>query len=94
MSEDAEWYAECRERQQKEHAEWRDRTGEIVKHKVGQLEAKGHAVKWVTEWQIRIDGRWDVYWQSKRYHDIRLNKRGDYHDLISFIQSKTHEQQP
>lgn len=92
-TEDAQFYAESRERRKQEHAEWRDRTGEVVKHKVAQLAEKGHLIKWVTEWQVRVDGRFDIYWQSKRYHDIKTNRRGDYFDLISFIESKTHEHQ-
>lgn len=91
MTDDAEWYAENRERQKKDHAEWRDRINVVVKHKVTQLIERGHEVKWLTEWQFRVDGRFDIFWQSKRYHDIRENRRGDYYDLISFIESKTHE---
>lgn len=92
-TEDAQFYAESREGRKQEHSEWRDRINVVVKHKVSQLEARGHAVRWLTEWQFRVDERYDIFWQSKRYHDVKLNRRGDYFDLISFIESKTHEHQ-
>lgn len=94
MTDDAEWYAECRERKKKEHGEWRDKTEVIVRHKLNTLIAKGHRVQFLTPWQVRIDGRFDLFWQAKRYHDIKENRRGDYHDIISFIASKTNEQKP
>lgn len=94
MTDDAEMYAENRERRKKEHEEWRERINVVVKHKVSQLRARGHAVRWLTEWQFRVDERYDIFWQSKRYHDVKANRRGDYFDLISFIESKTYGHKP
>ncbi len=93
VDDESEFWRNVREVGKQQHAEWRDRINVVVKHKVSQLEARGHAIKWLTEWQFRVDDRYDIFWQSKRYHDIKLNRRGDYYDLISFIESKTHEHQ-
>lgn len=89
-TEDAQFYAEAREKSKQEHAEWRDRIEVIVRHKLNTLIAKGHRVQFLTPWQVRVDGRFDLFWQSKRYHDIKENRRGEYFDIISFIESKTY----
>ena len=44
----------------------------------------------IQEWQIRIsDGKttMDIYPQSKRYHNLTTNKRGDYFHLKGFLNS-------
>lgn len=44
----------------------------------------------IQEWQIRIsDGKTtlDIFPQSKRYHNLTRNKRGNYHHLHGFLKS-------
>lgn len=65
----------------------------VVRHKLNTLIARGHAVRFITSSQVRINERFDIFWQNKRYHDLKENRLGDYYDLISFIESKTHEQE-
>jgi hypothetical protein len=43
-----------------------------------QLEFYGHSVVWLTDYQCRVDGRFDFYPTNRRYHDIVTGKRGTY----------------
>lgn len=51
-----------------------------------ELQKKGF--NWVrlnSNYQIRINNRIDVFPTSKKYHDIKKNKRGEYRTLVGFI---------
>ncbi len=84
---DGDWYRECRERAKERHHGWLEHVSPIVQKKLRQLADGGHTVEMKTEWHYRIDGRWDIFWQSKRYHDIKTNTRGDYRDIMQFMHS-------
>jgi hypothetical protein len=94
IDDESEFWAHVREVKKREHEEWRDKTEVIVRHKLNTLIARGHSVRFLTPWQVRINGRFDIFWQSKRYHDVKENKRGDYFDLVSFIESKSYATEP
>lgn len=44
-------------------------------------EEKGFEVKHLTEYQIRIEGKLDIYPTSRKYHLLTKNERGEIHEL-------------
>jgi hypothetical protein len=44
-----------------------------------------YTVKYLTEYQWRINGTIDLYVVNRRYHDLKSNKRGSYQDMFSFL---------
>ncbi|MFA9262888.1 MAG: hypothetical protein ACEQSB_06100 [Undibacterium sp.] len=91
IDDEGEFWRNVREVNKQEHREWRNRIAPVVHSKVKQLEAGGHAIKWLTEWQFRMDGWLDIFWQSKRFHDITKNRRGSYRDIMQFMHVKSSE---
>ena len=69
-------------RQQKEKRDLR--IWPMIENKL-KLVSKKHNVRKLTQYQYRINGTLDIYPQNKRYHDIKNNKRGDYKDMIKFV---------
>ena len=65
--------------------EYRDKIGAIVDNKIEDLKTQGFTVRQLTSWQYRINNRLDIFWQSRRYHDIKENKRGSYSDILTFV---------
>lgn len=51
----------------------------------GRLEEK-YEVKYLTQYQWRINGVIDLFITNRRYHDIKNNKRGGYQDMHSFLE--------
>ena len=49
-----------------------------------KLEEK-YQVKYLTNYQWRINGIVDIFPQSRRFHDIRKNVRGSYKDMFEFL---------
>lgn len=94
QDDESAFWRRARNIQKQERAAWRDKTEIVVRHKLNTLIAKGHRVRFITQWQVRVNERYDLFWQSKRYHDIKENRRGNYHDIISFIESKTYGTEP
>lgn len=45
---------------------------------IRRVETAGYAVRELTPYQFRIDGRLDLYPIHKRWHDIKTNRRGSY----------------
>lgn len=81
----AAYWRDIKEASKNRKVEWRTRVGKVVELKVKKLEVLGFTVVALTEWQYRINGRLDIFWQSQRWHDIRENKRGDYNELVDFV---------
>jgi hypothetical protein len=56
-----------------------------------QLIKCGHRVKQMSLYQFRVDDVLDVYPSNKRWHDIRINRRGDlrvpFHNIANYIES-------
>ena len=94
QDDESAFWRRARNIQKQERAAWRDKTEIVVRHKLNTLIAKGHRVQFLTPWQVRVDGRFDLFWQAKRYHDIKENRWGNYFDIISFIESKTYATEP
>lgn len=42
-----------------------------------ELRRRGHEVKQMTLYQLRVDDCLDLYPSNKRWHDVRNNRRGD-----------------
>ena len=69
----------------KDQKEKRDRRiWQMIENKLETLSRKYNIEK-KTQYQYRINGMLDIYPQNKRYHDIKNNKRGDYNDMIKFV---------
>lgn len=49
------------------------------------LSEEGYKVVKLTEYQYRINDRYDLYPIHNRWHDLKTNKRGGASDLCSFI---------
>lgn len=46
---------------------------------------KNYEVQYLTPYQWRINGVVDIFHQSRRFHDIKKNVRGDYRDMHEFL---------
>lgn len=82
MSEElSEFWKDHRQAQQERRAERLPiRTNQIL-----ALRKMGFKVEQKTEYQYRINGYLDIYPIHNRYHDIKLNKRGGFRNVISFV---------
>lgn len=47
-----------------------------------------YEVKELSPYQWRINGIIDIYPTNERYHLLKVNKRGEYNNLFSFLASK------
>jgi hypothetical protein len=56
------------------------RTAQIM-----SLQKMGYKVERKTDYQYRINDRIDVFPIHNRYHDIKLNSRDGYKDVVDFI---------
>ena len=54
---------------------------------IDQLIEAGYTVNFLTQYQIRINNRLDIYPKNARWHDIKLNKRGGFEgrNLATFV---------
>jgi hypothetical protein len=65
-----------------------DAIWEIIHEKLDILVAYDYQVEPLTEYQYRINGIIDIYPVNKRWHDIRSGERGNYEELVTFIQQR------
>ena len=79
--EEARKYAE--KKREREEA-WRKKEEKFWAGMKARVEEK-YEVKYLSPYQWRINGALDLYIQSRRYHDIKNNKRGDYRDMHKFL---------
>jgi hypothetical protein len=61
---------------------------DLIQEKLEVLIAYDYQVQRLTQYQYRINGILDIYPVNKRWHDLRSGDRGDYKELVSFVQSK------
>lgn len=67
--------------------ERRERDRNSNKCKLQDLcEEKGYTMKFLNDYQVRINGVLDIYVTTGRYHHIRKNKRGDINNLEEDVQ--------
>jgi hypothetical protein len=59
----------------------------VVHEKLDILAAYDYQVEPLTLYQYRINGVLDIYPVNKRWHDMRTGQRGEYNELIEFIQN-------
>ncbi len=45
----------------------------------------GLKIEELTPYQFRIDGDLDIYPTRRKWHDISMNTRGTYTDLVDFV---------
>ena len=57
-----------------------------AEEKKKRLESK-YSIKYFTAYQFRVNDVLDIFPSSQRYHDIKKNQRGDYHNLEGFLES-------
>lgn len=62
----------------------RKREAEFWAKMKSRLEEK-YSVKYLTEYQWRINDVVDIYPVNRRYHILETNKRGDYRDMHHFL---------
>jgi len=61
----------------------------VVYDNFDKLKKLGYEVKDLNGfYHKRINGVLDIFPQNMRYHDLRKNERGDYHNLVKFVQSR------
>lgn len=56
---------------------------------IEQLKAKGHKVLKLNDWQFRINGMLDIWPSTSKFHMLKSNKRGNYRNLVEWIESMT-----
>jgi hypothetical protein len=79
--EDSELWKEYRTEQQERRANRLPvRTKQIL-----SLRDKGYQVEKKTPYQYRINNTLDIFPIHNLYHDIRLNKRGGFQNVVKFV---------
>ena len=74
-------------RKEEEYLRYEVRKQNRLQNDFKVLEGKGFEVKKFTDYQYRINKVLDIFPTSQYYHDIKNNKRGDYRNLIGFVES-------
>lgn len=53
--------------------------------KILALRQEGFSIEVITEYQVRVNRRLDIWLTHNRYHDIKENKRGGFPDVQVFV---------
>ena len=61
---------------------------ELILEQIDVLIAYDYEVERLTQYQYRINGVLDIYPVNKRWHDIRSGERGNYNQMIKFVQAR------
>lgn len=75
------------EQERKDYKLRRDKRLERRKRTMEWLQSNGCHLKWLSDYQVRINGKLDLYLVNGRYHDIEKNKRGDFSNIKKLIES-------
>lgn len=84
MGDEGEYWNDIKSHFKKKKEAREKRVRPIIENKLETLSEK-YNVERKTDYQYRINGILDIYPQNQRYHDIRKNKRGDYKEMIKFV---------
>jgi hypothetical protein len=67
-------------------AQWKANDDANILEQIERLEQAGYKVeKKNSHYQVRINGKLDLYPRNRRYHDLASNRRGDYKNMFDFI---------
>lgn len=84
MGDEGDYWRDVNAHFKKKKQERDSRIRPIIENKLEKL-SKKYSVEKKTEYQYRINEVLDIYPQNQRYHDIKKNKRGDYQNMIKFV---------
>ncbi len=81
MSELSEGFAEHRKEVQERKASRRATETETLL----SLREDGFEIKQLTEYHFRVNGFLDIFPTSKKWHNVKTNRRGRYNDVLDFV---------